>query len=261
MHPRIRSLFSLVCVLALTAVGATPSVTITGLGEPVEISPVFAGFNNQTGGIPNPWNQKARRNALVEAAPASFRIPGGTISTYWDMRNDQVFKSGPAVDAEQDVVINDGFIIGWMRQLAHHPRPNPISNLAEGLKDFKDPTDAPEFVFVTNITTPGHDYYESLWGRPVDPTPLSTDWWTMLNDRFERNIDAIDRARALGLIVNRIELGNEFYFGISAEPYISGGQQFEQQARGQRTYSGPYITGAFPSLGESYAYAANDWAA
>lgn len=257
--PALRLMMLALLPVFLTA-GDSPVVSLVELKAPIAISPVYAGFNNQTGGTPHPWSQPIRRQAISIAAPASFRIPGGTISTYWDMRNDQVFKSGPVVDAAKDVVINDGFIIGWMRQLAHNPQPNPLEDLARGMEVFADPADAPEFIFVTNITTPGHDYYESLWGRPVDPTPLSNDWWTMLKDRFERNIDAIDRARALGLNVNRIELGNEFYFGISAEPYISGGQQFEQKARGQRVFSGSYITGAFPSLGESYAYAANDWA-
>lgn len=258
-HPRLILLLGLL-IASLVYAGDPPPITITGHGPAVAIDPNFTGFNNQTGGTSKPWSQAHRRAMLTEIAPASLRIPGGTISTYWDMRNDRVFRAGPEVSVGDDVVLQENYIIGWMRNLARKPQPNPMADLARIPGAFAEAAQAPDFIFVLNMVTPGHDYYAQLWQRPVDPTPLSDDWWAMLADRFERNIDAIDRARSAGLRIRHLELGNEFFFGISAEPYISGGQQFKQGPSGKRKFDGPFITGAFPSLGEAYAYAANDWA-
>ncbi|MBK1875504.1 hypothetical protein [Pelagicoccus mobilis] len=264
-RPFIRSIVTLSTLMVLTSSANASSepqpLVLENAGDSIEISSEYLGYNNQTGGTPEPWNNKQRLKSLVKASPAMLRYPGGTISTYWDMRNDRVFKSGPAVDLEKDVVLNENYIIGWMRKLAATPHSNSLENFSKIVKAYPNPEDAPKFVFVANMVTPGHDYYEQLWGRPVDPTPLSNDWWKMLNDRYKRNTEALDRALEHGLTVEHIELGNEFFFGITAEPYISGGQMFKQKpGEWKRDFYGKFVTGAFPSLGEAYAYAANDWA-
>lgn len=250
------------CLFAATAPAmAEPTVLAVGsLADPLAISPAFIGYNNQTGSAPHPWSNPERVRALIRAAPAHLRYPGGTISSYWDMRADRVFLAGRKIDLQSGVVLNEGYIIGWMRRLAAAPQPNPIADLGSIGHAFPASARPPEILFVMNLCTPGHDFYQRLWERPVDPTPLSADWWAMLEDRLERNLHAYERLRATGLQAARVELGNEYFFGISAEPYVSGGQLFEQQGK-QRRFHGKFITGAFPGLGEAYASAVNDWAA
>ena len=52
------------------------------------------------------------------------------------MRNDRVFKSGPEVDPAKNVVLNQNYIIGWMRNITAQPKTNSLKNFGKITKAF-----------------------------------------------------------------------------------------------------------------------------
>jgi hypothetical protein len=94
------------------------------------------------------------------------------------------------------------------------------------------------------MITPGEDFYASAqgWNRPVYShppsttnytTPLTDDWYKMLDNRYARTKHILLHAKANNIPIKYIELGNECYLALSS-----------------------YYTDAFPQ-GEDYAIAAN----
>lgn len=242
-----------------------------GVGPAVPLSPHLVGFNNQGAAIREPWDVDTRREGFLRTRARLLRYPGGTVSTYWDMRQDRMFALGDQVSPADGVVLQRKYVISWVASM-NGGQLNSLANLKRVLEDTreKDPEGPPPAVlFVLNMVTPGADYYSALWQRQVDQTPGTGDWWAMMDDRLARNLDMLDRAVELGIPVRYVEFGNEYFFGQGAanpegavvEPYVAG-----------VTPPDPLMTGAFPDsdskidadsdpdYGRAYACAVNQWA-
>jgi hypothetical protein len=240
------------------------------VGPAVSLSPHLVGFNNQAAAIGEPWDVDTRREGFLRTRARLIRYPGGTVSTYWDMRQDRMFTLGDLVSAPDGVVLQRKYVISWVA-LMNGGQVNSLKNLKHLIEDAreKDPDGPPTVLFVLNMVTPGADYYASVWQREVDQTPGTSDWWAMMDDRLARNLDMLDRAVELGIPVRYVEFGNEYYFGQGAanpegavvEPYVAG-----------VTPPDPQMTGAFPDAdskidadsdpdyGRAYSCAVNEWA-
>lgn len=264
------SIATLISALVTPAsIGVLYAQTAAGTGAAVPLLPHLAGYNNQTAAISEPWRSETRREALVRARPALLRYPGGTVSTYWDMRQDRLFRLGEGIDLEAGTVLQKRYVINWVA--AMQGQPNPLADLKAALDAAAEATSSapPAVLFVLNMATPGADYYSSLWRRPVDQTPGSADWWAMLDDRLQRNFDMLDRAVKLGIPVRYVEFGNEYYFGTGAvsaagatvEPYVAGVLPVDRNMIGAFPDSdSPLDPDSEPDLGKAYACAVNDWA-
>ncbi|UXX80998.1 choice-of-anchor D domain-containing protein [Reichenbachiella carrageenanivorans] len=233
------------------------NVTIDGTKAAQPIYPKMAGYNSNTANIPNPWTSSGRRETWEKSEAGLIRYPGGTVSSYWDHKKDRMF------DAQQDDIslstntpsqfIQKKNVINWVVTFTNQP--NPLSDLNKLIEDSNGDT---EVMFVLNLITPGADYYSLLWDRSVDETPLSDDWWAMMDDRYANALDMLERAEAEGIPVKYIEYGNEYFFDKSyAGTGSTGGAAIEPYSAG--AING--ITGAFPGSGEHYADAVNDWSA
>ena len=248
----------LLLALAASPVGA--QIQVTGYGASRTILPHLLGYNNQMSATANPWSSASRRGALVAARPGVMRYPGGTVSSYWDTFHGRRFSAAAAIDATDITAPRDftqaRYTIDWVA--ASPAQPNPITDFKLAYDAVAGaPGGAMAVVFVLNLTTPGADYYAAAWGRSVDQTPQSADWWAMMDDRYARAVVMLDDAVAAGLPVRYVEFGNEYYFGAggsgptgaTVEPYSAG-----------VVPSDPAMRGAFPGSGADYAAAVNDWA-
>ncbi len=255
--------------VTLASIGAVHAQTAVGVGAAVPLLPHLAGYNNQTAAIAEPWSSETRREALARARPALLRYPGGTVSTYWDMLQDRLFRLGKGIDLEAGTILQKRYVINWVA--AMQGQPNPLAGLKAALDAAAEATSStpPAVLFVLNMATPGADYYASLWRRPVDQTPGSNDWWAMLDDRFQRNLDMLNRAVKLGIPVRYVEFGNEYYFGTGAvtadgatvEPYVAGVLPVDRNMVGAfPDPDSPLDPDSEPDLGKAYACAVNDWA-
>ncbi len=212
------------------ALGASVRVAVA-FRKGHEIEPALAGYNCQQASVHEPWDNAGRRNLLRALRPGNLRCPGGTVSLYWDFARDGMFPDSSS--RNPDGWVERRKVTRWCRPLVGVGARNPIRDLAlaHNAAGF-DP------LFCMNLTTPGRDFYEWKWGRPLVPHPGSTDrgddWWRMLADRLERFRNMLDRARRAGLPVRYVELGNELNFDVWH-----------------------YNLEAFPDDGRSYARAAN----
>lgn len=245
-------------VLILLAASAVLAQKVTGTGAAVPLLPHAAGYNNQTAPMLEPWQIETRREGLVKARPTLLRYPGGSVANYWDMQRDKLFTPVVEIDPEGGASILRKYTLAWVASL-NGGQMNSVRDLRSAL-DYsaeKSQNGAPAVIFVMNMVTPGPEYYAAVWKRAVDQTPGSGDWWNMLDDRYRRNLDMLERAEALGVPIRYVEFGNEYYFGAGAanpagatvEPYVAG-----------VIPNDPNLAGAFPGLGKDYACAVNDWA-
>lgn len=223
------------------------------------ILPHLIGFNNQMASITEPWNDYKRKSALQKSSVGLLRYPGGTVSNYWDMENNRLFKNVSVIDTSNTIPrkwIKTENVIGWL--VGMYQAPNSIYNLKNAYSSMQLSHEAePSIVFVLNMITPGADFYKKKWQRDVNQIPLSDDWWLMMDDRLSRNIKMLDEAVSFGIPVKYIEFGNEYYFGKSnAGTGTNGGAVVEPYSAGALN-SG--FTGAFPGNGKSYADAVNNW--
>lgn len=257
---RLRRLAVVASLLVVFASTGRSQIQVTGFSPAQNILPHMLGYNNQMSGSANPWSLSSRRSALVAARPGVFRYPGGTVSTYWDTFHGRRFNDVVTINASDNTPPRDftqtKYTIDWVAVAAGQP--NPISDFDLAYDAVAaSPGGAMEVVFVLNMTTPGADYYAAAWGRSVDQTPQSADWWAMMDDRYARAIIMLDDAVAAGIPVKYVEFGNEYYFGAgttsptgaTVEPYSAG-----------VVPNDPAMRGAFPGSGTDYAAAVNDWA-
>ncbi len=220
-----------------TATPGGTGVTLTGY---VNRQPDGIGFNWNTQLIQNPWTSSTLYTNLLQTVnPGMLRYPGGTTSNYWDFKNDIEF-------SDINFTSNPNYADGWLD--GSKVQGNIISNNNQKyntINDLKAGYASHPFAITydLNLITPGKDYYAWKWGRTVNDHPGTTnmtdDWWLMMNDRLQRNLNMLQRATAAGLPVKYIELGNELYA------------------------SGPgrdYYTLAFPNNGASYFVAAKYFA-
>ena len=228
--------------------------------DTIKITPHLVGFNNQMASKNEPWTNNDYIRALQKTEVGLLRYPGGSVSNYWDMENDRLFKNAVEIDTNNfspRIWLKTENVIGWVVPM--WPAVNSISNLRLAYNAMASSNDAePAIVFVLNMITPGADYYTQKWQRKVNETPLSDDWWMMMNDRLKRNIDMLDAVLANGMKVQYAEFGNEYYFGQSrAGDGANGGAIVEPYSAGAANTS---LVGAFPGTGKSYADAVNHWA-
>lgn len=210
--------------------------TSVELGEQKEIFPNAVGLNYAMPRNLNPLSDELWQNLLLYIHPSIMRWPGGTDAMYWDAKNDIVFPK----EAE------DPLLQGWINP--QHPEgiQKMVNNSTQHYNTIQSLYDGHTIwpftvFFVLNLTSPGEDYYTVAWGRTIHSHPgslnMADDWWLMMFDRIARAKDMLARAFALGISIEYIELGNEYYNG------------------------GPtYYSEAFPDLGATYPIAANYWA-
>ncbi|OHX63911.1 choice-of-anchor D domain-containing protein [Flammeovirga pacifica] len=233
-------------------------IDITGEKNKVTILPDMAGYNNNTTNLVDPWSNQGRRNTWVESSSPLIRFPGGTVSSYWDHRNERLF--GMPNDNEIDIsddnlrpFVQRKHVINWVTTFSRGS--NPMTDLKLLYDEMNGETNV---MFVLNMITPGADYYEKLWGREINQNPESADWWAMMDDRFANAMAILEKAEANGIPVKYVEFGNEYFFGMGPSGSgHSGGAAVEPYSAGSS--SDRSLRGAFPGDGVSYASAVNNW--
>ncbi|MBB3697206.1 choice-of-anchor D domain-containing protein [Flammeovirga yaeyamensis] len=249
-----------IILFGLVNLTANAQISISGEDEGVKILPDMAGYNNNTTNIFNPWSNDARRNTWVKTNSPLIRYPGGTVSTYWDHRKGRLFgmPEGNEIDITNDDLrpfVQRKHVINWVTTFTRGS--NPMYDLKLLYDEMNGGTNV---MFVLNMVTPGADYYEKLWGRSVNQSPESDDWWAMMDDRFANALAMLEQAEQNGIPVKYIEFGNEYFFGIGPSGTGSnGGAAVEPYSAGSSSDS--KMRGAFPGDGVSYASAVNNWAA
>lgn len=255
---KILLLFSY-CFLFSYAIPIYAQIAIVSEQQAVDILPDMAGYNSNTANMWNPWDKSTRRSSWKQSGAPLIRYPGGTVSTYWDHRKDRLFGIHPdnvinINDDENRYFIQRQHTIGWVTTF--HRGHNPLYDLK---KLYTEMEGGMNVMFVLNMVTPGPDYYSKLWNRELDQTPLSDDWWAMMDARYENALVMLKNAENQGIPVKYIEFGNEYFFGFNTSGNgKNGGSIVEPYSAGSTSH--PEIVGAFPQNGEHYADAVNDWA-
>jgi len=192
------------------------------------------GFNIQFSRVTDPWAHPEFIRSVEDIHPSTIRYPGGTVSSFWDVEHDKLFPNKP--DDDNGWVDYDKFPNSFITKMVdkNFAKVNSLEDLSTIVKKSNIIP-----VFCLNMCTPGQDYYEAKWKTMANIDPASSDatnaWWKMMEDRLNRNIDMLKRAQSLGIPIEYIELGNEYYA------------------------SNIYFTQAFPD-GVAYAKAANYFA-
>lgn len=234
--------------LALTAVltAAAADLRVSSLSDGVAIDPLFVGLNNDSSLERDPWTSETVRAALTKTRSGTLRYPGGTPGNYWDMRGQVMFQPGAAVDLARGIHTQTRYTMGWVASVSPVRQPNTVEELAKAYAEMKKAGPA-GIIFTLNMITPGADYYAALWGRAVNQSPGSADWWAMLDDRYARNVEMLDRAQAAGIPIRYIEFGNEYHFGAGPGGSATAGAVVEPYSAG--TWTTPPITGASLTTG------------
>nr|MDQ2687985.1 hypothetical protein [Armatimonadota bacterium] len=264
-----RAVIGLAVAFLTVSAHAADIVGIAPTSRP--IYPNMVGYNSDYYYTTNPWSSATRRQAAVKARPGMLRYPGGTSSTYWDAYHSRIFRDVAKIDpADGDPAswIQTRYTINWVHNAFFWTNVAPLSDwkrlyAALGASD----TGGAQTVFVANLATPGPDFYALKWGRAVDNSPGSADWWTMLGSRYGALKYMLGDAAQNGLPVRYVELGNEYYFGAGlthddkpadVEPYVAG------SFNADHNYA-PENVGAFPDKDAAgkdalylYGVAAND---
>lgn len=178
------------------------------------------GYNPRFDTREDPWSSVKPNYAegIRESQARMIRYPGGTFANYWDYDRDRLFPA-PASRATTGWVnptqvspthvgdrIRDGALLSYS-----------LDNLALVAAG----NDAKNVVFHMNMVSPGEDFYASAdgWNRAVRAHPgvaldrdNPDDWYRMLDDRYVRFRRMLERAKAKGIRVRFVELGNEYYF-------------------------------------------------
>ncbi len=200
---------ALIARVALASDDDEPASIKVELGESHEILPHWVGYNGNLTSLDQPWNTPGLAEATKELRPGNLRYPAGSLGNIWDWDAGRPFRDSgptPATPATPGLgEIDYDRTIAWTRAMANTPRTYTLDNLAAGQKKVGF-----EPVYMLNVV-----HYE-----PAE------------------QIEHLKHARALGLPVTYVELGNELYFGPGADRYV---------------------TDKFPTP-EAYATAANEWA-
>ncbi len=200
------------------------------------------GYNTRFPDTFEPWTSNSGfwTKALDSSFANCIRYPGGTVANFWQAGQTKLFSRKSTADPNGWIdptktgfdFINNVIIPG-------NEKKNSLPDLANAVNN----TGA-SVVFVLNLVTPGKDFYASPqgWNRAVNDnppsttnftTPLTNDWYLMLDNRYTRTKNMLVKARENNIPIRYIELGNEVYLANSA-----------------------YYREAFPR-GEDYAIAAN----
>ncbi|MBI5511266.1 MAG: hypothetical protein HY903_21095 [Deltaproteobacteria bacterium] len=172
-----------VCVpdgCALTAAGCPrPVVTVTGAGNAHGLEPYFLGLNGNNFKGPG-WTDAELIDGVRAAAPATLRLPGGTVGNYYDWTK----------------VSGQGH--GWlMDRLAARGADVPFAN---GVPEFKYAIDNTQTtpLFMLNLLT----YRDTV----LEPTDQS-----LLTAQLDWQLKMLGAADRVGMPVELVELGNELY--------------------------------------------------
>lgn len=199
--------------LTITAGTVNVSKDVTNVDIPVDAT----GYNTKFPDEAEPWDLAKRYTPGFVLSKASImRYPGGTVTNYWDFDNDKLFKK------KGNAPYPAG---GWVTATAANiPESIAYDVIDSGTQQVNTVPDLKNVVnqsgcsvmFVMNMTTPGWDYYQienPSWSAPVagDLSTGST-WKKMLDNRYLRFKNMLNRAIANGIPVKYIELGNELYF-------------------------------------------------
>lgn len=263
-----------VCVAGLIVVAPVSAANIVGISKAARpIYPNMVGYNSDYYYLTNPWSNEKRLRAAIKARPGLLRYPGGTSSTYWDVYHSRLFHDLPKIDpAETDPAAwtQTRYTINWLHNAFFWSNVTPLSDFGRLYTALRaSQTGGTQVVLVANLITPGPDFYALKWGRAVDNTPGSGDWWAMLGTRYGALTYMLGDAKKNGIPVRYVELGNEYHFGAGlthdgqpadVEPYVAG--SFDAS----HGYA-PENVGAFPDKGAGgkdalylYGVVADDWA-
>lgn len=268
------SIPSTISLLALSALVVAAPVDIVGIAKLARpIYPNMVGYNSDYYYVTDPWHTPSRIRAAITARPGMLRYPGGTSSNYWDPYHSRLFHDVPKIDVADTNPIagtQTRYTISWIHNAYFWNNVTPLSDFGRLYTALRDAqSGGSQAIFVGNLVTPGADFYTLKWGRPVDSTPGSNDWWTMLGTRYGALTYMLGDAAKNGIPVRYVELGNEYYFGAGlthdgqpadVEPYVAGSFNASQ------SYA-PENVGTFPDKGADgkdalylYGTVANDWA-
>lgn len=205
--------------------------------EKKEINNIY-GLNIELSRIKEPWSNEKYIRVIDSMKPSIIRYPGGTVSSFWDFENNRLFpdKSDKGDNGWVDYSnFKDNYVARQV--LTKTTQINSIKDLGNA---FQNGTNAP--IFCLNMVTPGIDYYtQSKLISTQDKIVPGSDnkanrWWKILEDRLERNLILLKKAKELNIPIKYIELGNEYY-----------------------TSQNIYFTETFPDA-QSYSKAANFYA-
>ncbi|RMD84980.1 MAG: hypothetical protein D6820_00455, partial [Lentisphaerae bacterium] len=142
-----------------------------------DIDPLMVGYNGNLVHIRKVWENATFTAIAKEACPGTIRYPGGTVANYWNWEIGWL-----------EPTINPRWIIRWVKPLLKRRNRYPLENLAHGVQKVGFTP-----VFVLNMLDTPHD-------RP--------------GAKLEQARAALRKAKALGIPIRYVELGNEYYFNI-----------------------------------------------
>lgn len=263
---------------ALILIGASCGTRSASAAEVVDVGanaraiyPQLAGYNSDYYYTTNPWESATRLRAATAARPGLLRYPGGTSSSYWDVYRSRIFRDVAAIDPANSnpaAWTQTRDTISWVHNAFFWTNVVPLSDWAKLEGALRANGDDAATIFVANMVTPGADYYDLKWQRPVNRTAGSPDWWTMMGERYGALKFMLGEAKNSGLPVRYVELGNEYYFGAGpsaagkpavVEPYVAGSYDADNNFAFRETGAFPDKVGKDDAL-YLYGVAANDWA-
>lgn len=255
---RYTKVLIVILFVAMSSINLNAQITIDGDDLSVPMYPKMAGYNSNTTNLVDPWSQTGRQESWIKGSSGLIRYPGGTVSTYWDCEKGRLFGMNEDIDISDGPIqyfVQKKHVINWV--VTFNNGVNSVPDLNELVKETKHDT---EVMFVLNMVTPGADYYEKKWDRTINQNPQSNDWWSMMDDRYNRAMVMLEEAEDLGIPIKYIEFGNEYFFGVSnSGTGANGGSTVEPYSAGSLNDS--KISGAFPFSGQAYAAAVNNWSA
>ena len=165
-----------------------PNALLVTEGAARALNPDRLGFNNGTTVRGVARDDLTYTSALASLNPGTVRFPGGTLSNYWDWE-------------KGDFVCDKG---GQYLLLYHGPQPCNLPNGYQGL----NPKNHKLEHFKTELGRTGADAIFVL--------NLLTKRMGQTESNLASALRMLRRARALGIPVKYVELGNEFYLSKGA---------------------------------------------
>ena len=155
-------------------------------GGVLTINPKQMGYNVNSVRSGPDFRINEYHNTINRLRPGNLRYPAGTIANYWDWRTGTIIQN-----------ITSG------------PRPYLTSDIPYTIADFsKALPKGTEVVYVVNMVRPT-PWTGIAWN--ADPTILRSV--ATLNKQIDDMLAAIEEFANKGVIVTKLELGNEFYQG------------------------------------------------
>ncbi|MEX2335653.1 MAG: hypothetical protein WD555_00105 [Fulvivirga sp.] len=207
-----------------------PTIYKSSLDPPKDILLNATGYNPRNFIHDNPWTNTALDSklqlGLVNSEANVIRYPGGTFGNFWNYRAEKLFQKESTLDPAGWVDLDKVENTRTHKDIENNnAKINSLDDLKFAAKGGTSGNPV-NVVFVMNMVTPGADFYEWKWGRTVDDSAGSPDWYAMLDNRYERFKEMLLLAKGgtdpIDLLF--IELGNEYYFphAYSLEAFPTG---------------------------------------